>query len=78
MLLNELILLNGKNDVLSIENLPKALATELYYLLLPYKKMVFSITSDNGSEFYEPKRIAQLLNTKFYFAHPYSSVAFDT
>jgi Transposase and inactivated derivatives, IS30 family len=51
----------------------KALAKELYYMLLPYKNFVLSITSDNGTEFYEHKRIAQMLNTEFYFAHPYSS-----
>jgi IS30 family transposase len=55
-------LLKGKNA--------KALGSELFYLLLPYKKMVLSITSDNGSEFYEHKKIAKILNTEFYFAHP--------
>jgi IS30 family transposase len=49
----------------------KALAMELFYLLLPYKKMVLSITSDNGGEFCEHQRIAKLLSTEFYFAHPY-------
>jgi IS30 family transposase len=51
----------------------KALAKELFYLLLPYKRWVHSITSDNGSEFYEHKHIARNLNTSFFFAHPYSS-----
>ena len=51
----------------------KALAQELYYILLPYKKAVLSITSDNGTEFYEHKWIAKMLNTNYYFAHPYSS-----
>jgi IS30 family transposase len=51
----------------------KALAKELYYMLLPYKKFVHSITSDNGTEFYEHKRIAKMLNANYYFAHPYSS-----
>jgi IS30 family transposase len=58
-------LLKGKNA--------KNLAVELFYLLLPYKKMVLSITADNRSEFYEHKKIAKLLDTAFYFAHPYSS-----
>jgi IS30 family transposase len=40
---------------------------------IPYKKIILSITSDNGSEFYEHKKIAKMLNTSFYFAHPYSS-----
>jgi len=51
----------------------KALADNLYYMLLPYKQFVHSITSDNGTEFYEHKLIAQKLNTNYYFAHPYSS-----
>jgi IS30 family transposase len=51
----------------------KALAKELFYLLLPYKRWVHSITSDNGGEFYEHKRIARQLNASFFFAHPHSS-----
>jgi IS30 family transposase len=51
----------------------KALAKVLYYLLLPYKKHVHSITSDNGTEFYEHKLIAEKLKANYYFAHPYSS-----
>ena len=43
------------------------------YLLVPYKKFVHSITSDNGTEFYQHKWIAKMLNTKYYFAHPYAS-----
>jgi IS30 family transposase len=51
----------------------KALARTLYYMLLPYKQFVHSITSDNGTEFYEHKWIAHMLNTSYYFAHPYAS-----
>jgi len=51
----------------------KALAKTLCYMLLPYKDFVHSITSDNGTEFYEHKLIAQKLNADYYFAHPYSS-----
>jgi IS30 family transposase len=51
----------------------KALAKELFFLMLPYKNWVLSITSDNGSEFYEHKYISQKLGAKYYFAHPYSS-----
>jgi IS30 family transposase len=40
----------------------KVLAKELFFLLLPYKDHVFSITSDNGTEFYEHKWIAQKLD----------------
>jgi IS30 family transposase len=32
---------------------------------------VYTITSDNGTEFNEYKRIAKSLNAGFYFAHPY-------
>ena len=56
---------NGKNA--------KELAKILFHMLLPYKNFVHSITSDNGTEFYEHKWIAKMLNTKYYFAHPYSS-----
>jgi transposase, IS30 family len=34
---------------------------------------VFTITSDNGSEFAYHEKIAQQLTAEFYFAHPYSS-----
>jgi IS30 family transposase len=51
----------------------KALAKELFFLLLPYKRFVLSITSDNGIEFYEHKLIAKKLDADFFFAHPYSS-----
>ncbi|KAA6342662.1 hypothetical protein EZS27_009599 [termite gut metagenome] len=51
----------------------KALAKELYLLLLPYKNFVLSITSDNGTEFYEHKWMALKLEANYYFAHSYSS-----
>ena len=51
----------------------KALAKELFYMFLPYKEFVLSITSDNGSEFYEHRYIAKKLGAEYYFAHPYSS-----
>ena len=41
--------------------------------LLPFKKHVLSITTDNGSEFADHKTIAEKLNTTVYFAHPYAS-----
>jgi IS30 family transposase len=56
---------NGKNA--------KALAKELYYLMLPYINYIKSITSDNGTEFYEHKWIAHKLNTLYFFCHPYAS-----
>ena len=51
----------------------RGLAKEVVKLLLPYKKYIHSITSDNGSEFAEHEFIARKLGIKFYFAHPYSS-----
>jgi IS30 family transposase len=45
----------------------------MFYLLLPYKNFVHSITSDNGTEFYEHKWISKKLDTEYFFAHPYSS-----
>ncbi len=42
-------------------------------MLLPYKEFVHSITSDNGKEFAEHKKISEKLNSEFFFAHPYSS-----
>jgi phosphoglycerol transferase MdoB-like AlkP superfamily enzyme len=53
-------LLKGKNA--------KALASGLFYLLLPYKKMALSTTSDNGSEFHEHKKIINLFFTNIYVA----------
>jgi len=51
----------------------KNLAKEIFLMMLPYKKIVLSITSDNGCEFYEHKLIAKKLNAEYFFAHPYSS-----
>ncbi|KAA6347605.1 hypothetical protein EZS27_004935 [termite gut metagenome] len=67
-----------KTGFLLMKKLPKgkhakALAKELIFLLLPYKDHVHSINSDNGTEFYEHKWIAQKLDANYFFAHPYSS-----
>ncbi|MEG1951527.1 MAG: IS30 family transposase [Bacteroidales bacterium] len=51
----------------------KALAQKVISMLLPYKNNVLTITTDNGTEFAEHQLIAQKLNTKVFFAHPYSS-----
>lgn len=48
------------------------LANTVIQMLLPYKHCVHSITSDNGLEFAEHQRIAEKLNAKYYFAHPFS------
>ncbi len=49
------------------------LANTVIAMLLPYKDFVHSITSDNGKEFAEHKKISKKLLTEFFFAHPYSS-----
>jgi len=51
----------------------KQLAIQTIRLLAPYKNLVYSITSDNGTEFAEHEYIAKKLDAEFYFAHPYSS-----
>ncbi|WCN09146.1 IS30 family transposase [Marinomonas mediterranea] len=42
-------------------------------LLMPFKDHVHTITADNGREFAHHAKIAEALDTKVYFAHPYSS-----
>ena len=42
-------------------------------LLYPIRRLVHTITSDNGKEFSYHKQIADKLNLKFYFCDPYSS-----
>ncbi len=42
-------------------------------LLLPYKDRVHTITVDNGKEFAMHELIAEELDAKVFFAHPYSS-----
>ena len=42
-------------------------------LLAPFKKLVHTITSDNGKEFAYHEQIAAGLECDFYFAHPYHS-----
>jgi len=49
------------------------LAKIVISMLLPYKDFIHSITSDNGKEFAEHKKISKKLLTEFFFAHPYSS-----
>ena len=40
-------------------------------LLVPHKKAVHTLTSDNGKEFAAHEAIAKALEAGFYFAHPY-------
>lgn len=42
-------------------------------LLTPFKKLVRTITADNGKEFAHHEYIAASLNCQFYFSHPYRS-----
>jgi len=46
---------------------------EIIRLLTPYKKHALTITFDNGKEFEFHEKIDKELDTKSYFAHPYSS-----
>lgn len=41
--------------------------------LSPYKRMLHTITADNGKEFARHKEIAEKLGVQFYFARPYHS-----
>ena len=52
---------------------PDEVAATIYRLLLPYKKHVLTITTDNGVEFMNHEWIAKKLNTTVYFADPYCS-----
>jgi IS30 family transposase len=38
-----------------------------------YKNFVHYITSDNGKEFMQHKKISEKLSTEFFFAQPYAS-----
>ena len=56
-------LLEGKDS--------KALADKAAEMLMPFKGLLNTITSDNGKEFAEHKAIAKSLAVDYYFAHPY-------
>ena len=49
------------------------LAKEVLRLLLPYRKHIKTITTDNGPEFAAHKMITEYLGTVVYFADPYAS-----
>lgn len=51
----------------------ESLADNVIDMLKPYKNIVHSITSDNGTEFAEHMKISKELEIDFFFAHPYSS-----
>jgi IS30 family transposase len=48
----------------------EAVEDAIIHLLKPWIHDVHTITSDNGKEFANHERIAEKLNTNFYFAHP--------
>ena len=52
---------------------PEQVAQAVYRLLLPFKKNVLTITTDNGVEFMNHQWIATKLDTTVYFADPYCS-----
>ena len=51
----------------------KVVADAVIRLLRPFKDFVHTITTDNGVEFMEHKRICRALNCIVYFADPYCS-----
>jgi len=50
-----------------------AVRQRICQLLLPLQDQVHTLTSDHGKEFAEHGLIAQTLQLKFYFAHPYAA-----
>jgi len=51
----------------------ESVANAIIKLLTPFSNDVLTMTSDNGKEFAEHKKMARKLKAEFYFAHPYSS-----
>lgn len=52
---------------------PDVVEAAVKRLLLPYKKWVLTITTDNGMEFRNHENIAKFLDCTVYFADPYCS-----
>jgi IS30 family transposase len=50
-----------------------AVRQQVCRLLLPVRDKVHTLTSDHGKEFADHEQIAETLNLKFYFAHPYAA-----
>ena len=48
-------------------------AHKIIEIFEPYKEYLHTLTGDNGKEFAWHEKIAETLNTDFYFAHPYCS-----
>ena len=51
----------------------QAVRQQVCQLLLPVRDKVHTLTSDHGKEFAYHAQIAETLNLKFYFAHPYAA-----
>ena len=51
----------------------RAVRKQVCRLLLPVKDKTHTLTSDHGKEFADHEQIAQTLELKFYFAHPYAA-----
>jgi transposase, IS30 family len=51
----------------------QAVQNQICQLLLPVKNKVHTLTSDHGKEFAYHAQIAQRLQLKYYFAHPYAA-----
>ncbi|MFH0936178.1 MAG: IS30 family transposase [Candidatus Woesearchaeota archaeon] len=51
----------------------KELSKILIEMLLPYKRNIYTITTDNGTEFADHEIIAKKLDADIFFTHPYSS-----
>ena len=51
----------------------QAVQDQICHLLLPVKDKVHTLTSDHGKEFAYHEQIAQRLQLKYYFAHPYAA-----
>ncbi len=52
---------------------PQVVAMAAWKLLLPYKKNVLTITTDNGSEFMNHQWLSKHIGATVYFADPYCS-----
>jgi IS30 family transposase len=50
----------------------QTISEAIIHLLSPFIDQVVTLTSDNGKEFAEHKKVAHALKADFYFAHPYA------
>ncbi len=70
-------LLERKSRLARFKRLPRrtarAVADAIIGMLAPLRDRVLTVTSDNGTEFMDHRRVARRLGARFYFADPYSS-----